>query len=344
MRGKHEFGSAQQPRALARRERSGGIGEPGARLHLDEGEQALFFRNNVDLARHRPHPPRSHHPTGGFEHSGGAGLRFGAAGRCLAATMPACLPPQIGHSRVIASSRPLPPTMAERLIVALDLPDIQAAEAMAESLDGLVSFFKIGLWLAFARGVDGLIDRLIARGNRIFLDAKMHDIGETVAGGVARAADRGVSFLTVHAEPEVMRAAVRGRGTAAMRILGVTVLTSLGDDDLAALGYRFPARELVTLRARQAVECGIDGIIASAADDPEALRREAGAPGLLIVTPGIRPAGSATGDHRRSATPAAAIANGADYLVVGRPIIAAANPRASAAQIIAEMEEAEPRL
>ncbi|HWA78965.1 MAG TPA: orotidine-5'-phosphate decarboxylase [Acetobacteraceae bacterium] len=234
--------------------------------------------------------------------------------------------------------------MAERLIVALDLPDIQAAEAMAESLDGLVSFFKIGLWLAFARGVDGLIDRLIARGNRIFLDAKMHDIGETVAGGVARAADRGVSFLTVHAEPEVMRAAVRGRGTAAMRILGVTVLTSLGDDDLAALGYRFPARELVTLRARQAVECGIDGIIASAADDPEALRREAGAPGLLIVTPGIRPAGSATGDHRRSATPAAAIANGADYLVVGRPIIAAANPRASAAQIIAEMEEAEPRL
>jgi len=230
--------------------------------------------------------------------------------------------------------------MAERLIVALDLPDIRAAEAMAESLDGLVSFFKIGLWLAFARGVDGLIDRLIARGNRVFLDAKMHDIGETVAGGVARIADRGVSFLTVHAEPEVMRAAGRGRGAAAMRILGVTVLTSLGDAELASMGYRLPARELVALRARQAVECGIDGIIASAADDPESLRREAGASYLLIVTPGIRPAGTATQDHRRSATPAAAIANGADYLVVGRPITAAPNPRASAAQIIAEMEEA----
>ncbi len=227
--------------------------------------------------------------------------------------------------------------MAERLIVALDLPEIAAAEAMADQLAGLVSFFKIGLWLAFARGVDGLIERLIGGGNRVFLDAKMHDIGETVAAGAARAAERGVSFLTVHGEPEVMRAAVRGRGTAPMGILAVTVLTSLGDAELAAMGYRLAAPELVALRARQAVECGVDGIIASAADNPDALRREAGAPGLLVVTPGIRPAGSAADDHRRSATPAAAIANGADYLVVGRPITGAADPRASAAQIVAEM-------
>ncbi|MDA8049222.1 MAG: orotidine-5'-phosphate decarboxylase [Rhodospirillales bacterium] len=228
--------------------------------------------------------------------------------------------------------------MAERLIVALDLPDIPAAEAMVASLEGVVSFFKIGLWLTFARGVDGLIERLIARRHRIFLDAKLHDIGETVAAGTARAAERGVSFLTVHGEPEVMRAAVRGRGTAPMRILAVTVLSSLGDAELAAMGYRHSARDLVALRARQAADCGADGIIASASDDPDALRRAAGAPGLLVVTPGIRPAGSATNDHRRSATPAAAIARGADYLVVGRPIIAFPDPRAGALAIIAEME------
>jgi orotidine-5'-phosphate decarboxylase len=170
----------------------------------------------------------------------------------------------------------------------------------------------------------------------------MHDIGETVAAGTARAAERGVSFLTVHGEPEVMRAAVRGRGAALMRILAVTVLTSLGDAELAAMGYRLGARELVSLRARQAMECGVDGIIASAADDPDALRRAAGAPGLLVVTPGVRPAGAGVDDHRRSATPAAAIANGADYLVVGRPITGAADPRASAARIIAEMAGALP--
>ena len=230
--------------------------------------------------------------------------------------------------------------MAERLIVALDLPDIPAAEAMADSLAGTVSFFKIGLWLAFARGVDGLIERLIAGGNRVFLDAKLHDIGETVAAGTARAAERGVSFLTVHGEPEVMRAAVRGRGASPMRILAVTVLTSLGDADLATTGYRLTARELVSLRARQAAECGVDGIIASAADNPDTLRRAAGNTNLLVVTPGIRPAGSATDDHRRSATPASAIASGADYLVVGRPITSAPDPGASAARIVAEMEQA----
>lgn len=243
-------------------------------------------------------------------------------------------------AREMSTPHPLPATMADRLIVALDVPEIRAADAMVETLDGLVSFFKIGLWLAFARGVDGLIDRLIANGKRLFLDAKMFDIGETVAAGVARAADRGVDFLTVHGDPEIMRAAVRGRGTARTRILAVTVLTSLHDADLAAMGYRLTARELVALRARQAVESGVDGVIASAADNPDAIRRAAGAPGLLIATPGIRPIGAVHSDHRRTATPAAAIASGADYLVVGRPITAAPDPRASATRIIADMQSA----
>ncbi len=335
----HDLRCPEQPRPLAWREGGGCVGERRPCLHLDEGEQPVLFGDDVDLAGHGSQAPRPHRPARFFEHGSGPG--FGdRATRCgLAAAVPAGLLERVGHPAVIAPPRPLPATMAERLIVALDLPDIEAAEAMVDHLDGVVSFFKIGLWLAFARGVDGLIERLIADGNRVFLDAKMHDIGETVAGGVARAAERGVSFLTVHAEPEVMRAAVRGRGSAPMRILAVTVLTSLGDAELAAMGYRLSARALVAMRARQAAECGMDGIIASAADNPEALRKEADTPGLMIVTPGIRPAGSEMNDHRRSATPAAAIANGADYLVVGRPITGAADPRSSAARIIAEMKE-----
>ena len=342
--GKNDLGRAEQPVPLARRKGGGRLGQARPRLHLDEGEDPLLLGNDIDLARRSPHPPRAHRPARRLERLGGPGFGSDAARRGLAAPPPAGFLSAVmgivtGHAPVIASPRPLPPTMAERLIVALDLPDIRAAEAMADCLAGVVSFFKIGLWLAFARGVDGLIERLLAGGNRVFLDAKLHDIGETVAAGVARAAERGVSFLTVHGEPEVMRAAVRGRGTAPARILAVTVLTSLGDSELAAMGYRLTARELVALRARQAVECGVDGIVASAADNPDALRQAAGNPNLLVVTPGVRPAGSATDDHRRSATPAAAIANGADYLVVGRPITSAPDPRASAAKIIAEMEE-----
>jgi orotidine-5'-phosphate decarboxylase len=337
---KHDLGRAKQPCPLARRKGGGGLGQRRPRFHLDERKHSLLLGNDIDLAGGGPHPPRAHHPAIGLQRGGSTRLRPDAARRGLAAEPASRFFLRIGHPLVIPSSRPLPPTMAERLIVALDLPDIRAAEAMADSLAGVVSFFKIGLWLAFARGVDGLIERLIAGGNRVFLDAKLHDIGETVAAGVARAAERGVSFLTVHGEPEVMRAAVRGRGAAPMRILAVTVLTSLGDADLATMGYRLTARELVALRARQAVECGVDGIIASAADNPDTLRRAAGSSDLLVVTPGIRPVGSATDDHRRSATPAAAIASGADYLVVGRPITGAPDPRASAARIVGEMEQA----
>jgi orotidine-5'-phosphate decarboxylase len=230
--------------------------------------------------------------------------------------------------------------MADRLIVALDVPTIAAAREMAGRLDGVVSFFKIGLWLAFAEGVDGLLHDLISSGKRVFLDAKMYDIGQTVREGVARAADRGVSFLTVHGDARIMEAAVLGKGTSPLRIFAISVLTSLDDAALREMGYALTARELIHLRAKQAAQFGCDGLIASAADDPNELRRVAGSDRLLIGTPGIRGAQDGSDDHARLATPRAAIERGSDYLVIGRPIIAHADPAARARQIIAEMESA----
>ncbi len=237
-----------------------------------------------------------------------------------------------------ATRREVPSNMADRLIVALDLPTIAGARDMVARLDGVVSFFKIGLWLAFAQGVDGLLHSLISSGKKVFLDAKMHDIGQTVREGAARAADRGVTLLTVHGEPQVMRAAVKGKGTSPLKIFAISVLTSLDDVMLREIGYGLTARDLVHLRAKQAVACGCDGLIASAADDPDELRRIAGSERLLIGTPGIRGPEDRTDDHARLATPAAAIARGSDYLVVGRPIIAHADPAGRARRIIAEME------
>ena len=241
---------------------------------------------------------------------------------------------------MMPNPRDLSSNMADRLIVALDVPTIAEARALAERLDDVVSFFKIGLWLAFAEGVDGLLHALISSGKRVFLDAKMHDIGQTVQQGVARAADRGITLLTVHGEPQVMEAAVKGKGTSPLRIFAISVLTSLDDAALREMGYAVGARDLVHRRAKQAVACGCDGLIASAADDPNELRRIAGSERLLIGTPGIRLAGDASDDHARLATPAAAIERGSDYLIVGRPIIAHADPVARAKQIIAEMTQA----
>lgn len=233
--------------------------------------------------------------------------------------------------------RNVPAAMIDRLIVALDVPTIAQARRLVEQLDGAASFYKIGLWLAFAPGVDGLLAELIGAGKRVFLDCKMYDIGQTVQEGVARAAERGVSLVTVHGEPGIMRAAVAGAAGSALQIFAVTVLTSLDDADLAAMGYRMGVAEMVQLRARQAAECGCAGIIASPHDHPDAIRRAIGAPALLIATPGIRPAGDAMGDQKRVATPAQAIADGADYLVVGRPIIGKPDPATAARAIVAEM-------
>jgi orotidine-5'-phosphate decarboxylase len=238
-----------------------------------------------------------------------------------------------------AALRDVPSSMPERLIVALDVPTIDGAARLAAQLGGVVSFFKIGLWLLFAPGAERFIDGLIGQGRRVFLDAKMYDIGETVRQGVARAAERGVSLVTVHGDPEIMRAAVAGKGgSARTKVFAISVLTSLDDAAAREMGYALPVAELIRLRVRQAVACGCDGIIASAEDDPNAIRRAAGAGHLLIATPGIREPGGSADDHKRDATPAQAIARGADYLVVGRPITQADDPAAAARRIVADME------
>jgi orotidine-5'-phosphate decarboxylase len=222
----------------------------------------------------------------------------------------------------------------ERLIVALDVPSVAAAEAMVARLGEAVSFYKIGYQLAFAGGID-LARALAGAGKQIFLDLKLHDIGNTVARGVESVAALGVSFLTVHAYPQTMHAAVDARAGSALRILAVTVLTSYDDADLAAAGYDFTVPELVGERAAQARDIGVDGLVCSGAE--AALLRPIIRAGLVLVTPGIRPAGAEAGDQKRVMTPAAAVAAGADYLVVGRPILAAPDPKAAAEAIVAEI-------
>jgi orotidine-5'-phosphate decarboxylase len=222
----------------------------------------------------------------------------------------------------------------DRLIVALDLPSVAAAEAMVARLGDAVSFYKIGYQLAFAGGLS-FAQELARAGRQVFLDLKLHDIGNTVHKGVESVARLGATFLTVHAYPQTMKAAVEARGQAGLRILAVTVLTSYDDADLAAAGYDFTVAELVAERAAQARDIGVDGLVCSA-EEAATLRPLVG-PGMALVTPGIRPAGADSGDQKRIMTPAAAIAAGADYLVVGRPVVAAADPKAAAQAIVAEI-------
>jgi len=229
----------------------------------------------------------------------------------------------------------------DRLIVALDLPSVAAAEAMVARLGDAVSFYKIGYQLAFAGGLS-FAEGLARSGRQVFLDLKLHDIGNTVHKGVESVARLGATFLTVHAYPQTMKAAVEARGQSGssnLRILAVTVLTSYDDADLAAAGYDFTVAELVAERAAQARDIGVDGLVCSAAE-AATLRPLVGS-SMALVTPGIRPAGAESGDQKRIMTPAAAIAAGADYLVVGRPVVAAADPKAVAQAIIAEIAGAQ---
>jgi orotidine-5'-phosphate decarboxylase len=225
----------------------------------------------------------------------------------------------------------------DRLIVALDVSSVETARDLVKRIGDAATFYKIGYQLAYAGGL-ALTRELTGQGKQVFLDLKLHDIGNTVEKGAASVAMSGATFLTVHAYPQTMRAAVAGKGASALRILAVTVLTSYDDNDLAEAGYRLNVRDLAARRAAQAREAGIDGLVCSP-EEAAALRGIVGS-GTLLVTPGIRPAGSATGDQKRIMTPAKAIAAGADYLVVGRPVTEAADPKAAAAAIVADIESA----
>jgi len=224
----------------------------------------------------------------------------------------------------------------DRLIVALDLPSVEAAEALISKLGDAVTFYKIGYQLAYAGGLP-LVQKLAGSGKKVFLDLKMHDIGNTVARGVENVAKLGATFLTVHAYPQTMKAAVEARGPN-LKILAVTVLTSYDDGDLHAAGYRLNVSDLVEARAQQAQVLGVDGIVCSA-EEAAHIHKIVGHQ-MCLVTPGIRPAGAATGDQKRIMTPGRAIAAGADYLVVGRPVVEATDPKAAAEAIQAEIKQA----
>lgn len=225
----------------------------------------------------------------------------------------------------------------DRLIVALDLPTVAEAEAMIDRLGPAVSFYKIGMELAYGGGLP-LAEKLIAQGKQVFLDLKLHDIPTTVQRASAQVARMGATFLTVHAYPQTMKAARAGVAGSGLKILAVTVMTSYDDSDLKQAGYGYGVADLVARRAQQAKEAGVDGLILSA-EEVEAQRAALG-PDMLLVTPGIRPAGADVGDQKRVMTPARAIRLGADHLVVGRPVTQAADPRAAAEAIVAEIQSA----
>lgn len=224
----------------------------------------------------------------------------------------------------------------DRLILALDLSSVEAAEALITRLGDSVTFYKVGYQLAYAGGLS-LVPKLADRGKKVFVDLKLHDIGNTVGKGVENIAKLGATFLTVHAYPQTMKAAVEARGSS-LKILAVTVLTSYDDDDLHATGSRFGVSELVKARALQAQALGIDGLVCSG-EEAATVRGIVG-PKMALVTPGIRPAGSAVGDQKRIMTPGRAISAGADYLVVGRPIVEASDPKAAADAIATEIAQA----
>lgn len=230
-------------------------------------------------------------------------------------------------------------TADPRLILALDFPASDDARRLVEALDDTVSFYKVGLTL-LARG-DGvaLAHALRAAEKQVFQDWKLHDIGAQVEGAAEAIAEGGCDLVTVHAEPQVMRAAARGCAGTGTRVLAVTVLTSLTDEDLAEIGYAASASELVERRVRQAIGCGADGVVASPleASRVREIALEAGRPDFLIVTPGIRPAGSDINDQARIASPGAALKAGATHIVVGRPITAADKPKDAALRILDEM-------
>ncbi|HUI54223.1 MAG TPA: orotidine-5'-phosphate decarboxylase [Bryobacteraceae bacterium] len=220
------------------------------------------------------------------------------------------------------------------IIVALDVDSAAHARALILKLGSRVNFYKVGLELYAAAGVE-FVRELVQEGKDVFLDLKVYDIPETVKRAVAQVARTGVRFLTAHAVGSVMRAAVEGRGSAELKLLAVTVLTSFGPEDLEELGYAHGIPEVVERRARKAMELGMDGIVASPLE-ARAVRGIIG-PKKLLVTPGVRSHGAAKGDQKRTATPAVALRDGADYIVIGRQITRAPDPAAEASRVLDEI-------
>ncbi|WP_112664369.1 orotidine-5'-phosphate decarboxylase [Microvirga flavescens] len=226
----------------------------------------------------------------------------------------------------------------DRLIIGLDVPSPDEARAIVKRIGDAGTFYKIGYQLAYAGGFE-IARELIAEGKKVFMDLKLHDIGNTVEEGVRSVAKLGATFLTVHAYPQTMSAAVAGKAGSNLKILAVTVLTSYSDQDLVEAGYApVSTDELVAKRAGQARDLGIDGIVCAATEAAKV--RAIVGPNLAIVTPGIRPAGSSADDQKRIVTPGDAIRAGASHLVVARPIVKAADPRAAAQAIVKEMAAA----
>ena len=230
-----------------------------------------------------------------------------------------------------------PQTPADRVILALDVPTVDEARRMVDATESVIGFYKIGMQLQFAGGLE-FARELAAAGKKVFLDVKLLDIDNTVEKGVENIAKMGVTCATIHAYPKAMRAAVRGRGQSGLGLLGVTVLTSMDDGDLREAGYRDGAGDMVIARARDAEAAGMTGIVCSPLE--VAALRSVLAPETLLVTPGIRPSGSDAGDQRRIMTPGDAVRAGSDYLVIGRPIVAAPDPVAAATAIIEEIAAA----
>ena len=216
------------------------------------------------------------------------------------------------------------------IIIALDVDSAAEARRIVDSIGGATNFYKVGMELYAAAGME-FVRELKSRGCQVFLDMKFYDIGETVKRAVAQVAKAGVDLLTVHGSKEVMRAAVEGRGSGGLRLLGVTVLTSFDETDLADLGYPCAVSDLVELRVKNAREAGMDGVVCS----PLELKRVCS--GLLTVVPGVRSVGGAAQDQKRVATPGDAIRDGASYLVIGRQVTRAADPRAEIEAILNEI-------
>jgi orotidine-5'-phosphate decarboxylase len=227
----------------------------------------------------------------------------------------------------------------DRLIVALDVESIDAARTMVDDLEGVVDFFKIGLVLQLAPGVESFIRALLTEGKRVFLDYKYYDIEETLKKAVARAATLGVNFLTIHGSSKLIKAAVQAKGASSLKLFTVTVLTSMDVQDIAEMGYKdVSVKDLVTFRAQTALDAGCDGVIASGLEAERIKTISQGK--LLVVTPGIRGSEYPGDDQTRRVTPTQAIAAGADYLVVGRPITHDADPRKQAEAHLREMQAA----